>query len=90
MRLTGIPPFGLDNTEEVFQRNRLGEIDFPAEFWSNTSPEALDLIMGMTNRDQYKRYTAQECLQHNWFSLKLSNPVPLVNALDNLRNDYGR
>eukprot|EP00826_Nyctotherus_ovalis_P022493 TRINITY_DN1742_c0_g1_i1.p1 TRINITY_DN1742_c0_g1~~TRINITY_DN1742_c0_g1_i1.p1 ORF type:complete len:231 (-),score=45.07 TRINITY_DN1742_c0_g1_i1:194-886(-) len=39
----------------------------------------------MTERDQYKRLTAKECLGHSWFSAKHSK-MPLKNVLDKLRD----
>ena len=60
------------------------EIDFPIDLWKDISPEGLDLTMKMTERDQYKRLSARDCLKHPWFFL---TPIKtkLKNVLYNLK-----
>lgn len=75
-RLTGVFPFGPKLAEEVY---------FPQDVWKDVSAEALDLTVKMTERDQYKRLTAKECLGHPWFSAKHSKQ-PLKNVLARLKD----
>lgn len=89
-RLTGISPFGVGNTQEVYQKNKNCEIDFPKKLWENVSSEALDLVIAMTNKDQYKRLNAKECLEHKWFSSKFSDNNFLDDAFTNLVDNEGK
>ena len=49
------------------------------------SKEAFELILKMTERDQFKRPTADECLHHPWFFMNLSEK-PLKDAMENLKS----
>lgn len=49
------------------------------------SPDAIDLVVKMTERDQYKRLTAKECLEHSWFEFGGSGNLLKV-AITNLQN----
>lgn len=80
-RLTGVSPFGEGDIQEILERNKICEIDFPKSLWGNISQEALDLVISMTNKDQYQRRTAREYLEHKWFSLKFRDNEPLNSAL---------
>lgn len=50
------------------------------------TPEALDLVVRMTARDQYKRPSAKQCLEHSWFSVKLRNAPVLTAVVENLHH----
>ena len=69
LRLSGVSPFLGSSISEILENNKVNEIDFPAEFFASVTPEALDLISKMTESDQYKRFSAKECLSHSWFTL---------------------
>lgn len=56
--------------EEVVERNKQCEISFPVDAWKLVSKEALDLVVKMTERDQYQRLSAKECLEHRWFRVE--------------------
>lgn len=87
-RLTGISPFISDLPEEVIGKNKRCEMIFPEEIWKNVSPEAKDLVIRMTIRDQYKRFSTKECLEHKWFqngsTSGISAPLQLVHSPDEL------
>ena len=59
--MSGIFPFTGNSIEEIIKCNKQGDIDYPLEFWKGVSNEALDLVMKMTEFDQYKRPLAKEC-----------------------------
>ncbi len=69
-RLTGVTPFMGDSTEEVIEKNKQSDIEFPEDLWKQVSPEAKDLVVRMTESDQYERISARECLAHEWFASK--------------------
>jgi len=66
--LTGVAPFYALTIEEMIERNKKGNIEFPEELWKNVSPEAKDLVRLMTLRNQEERISAQECLDHIWIT----------------------
>ena len=72
----------------IVERNKSCDIEFPKELWKNVSPEALDLVIKMTERDQYNRLSAKECLEHGWFRKSFKTPVSLKAAIVNMQK-YG-
>lgn len=88
-RLTGISPFAGDSVSEVLENNKQSEIDYPMECWKGISSEAVDLVMKMTESDQYKRPLAKECLRHPWFDMPQLEKRLLENVPRNLRK-FGR
>ena len=84
-RLSGVFPFSGNSLEEIVERNTEAELYYPKEIWKNVSSEALDLVMKMTDRDQYKRPSAKDCLNHPWFTIKPSKKS-LKFVVENLRN----
>ncbi len=72
--------------EETIEKNRRGEIDYPLELWKNVSSQAWDLVIKMTERDQYKRLSAKECLEHAWFSNIHFADKCLTDVIINLKN----
>eukprot|EP00826_Nyctotherus_ovalis_P057954 TRINITY_DN793_c0_g3_i2.p1 TRINITY_DN793_c0_g3~~TRINITY_DN793_c0_g3_i2.p1 ORF type:complete len:351 (+),score=70.57 TRINITY_DN793_c0_g3_i2:1064-2116(+) len=88
-RLTGISPFAGDSVSEVLENNKQSEIDYPMEHWKAISSEAVDLVMKMTEADQYKRPLAKDCLHHPWFDMPQLEKKLLENVSRNLRK-FGR
>ena len=82
--MSGISPFTGNSIEEIIKCNKQGDIDYPIEFWKGVSNEALDLVMKMTEFDQYKRPLAKECLSHPWFSIAKHSRKPLKSVPHNL------
>lgn len=48
-----------------------GEYEFPERNWRGVSAEAVDLVRRMLVREPHKRASADEVLQHAWFTLQL-------------------
>ncbi|XP_054168063.1 obscurin-like [Oppia nitens] len=87
--LTGISPFLGDNDRATLQHLKLGNIDF--SLLTEASPEATDFIQKLLERDQYKRFSVKQALQHPW--LRLADRPGNGNQLkciDNLRQYYKR
>jgi serine/threonine protein kinase len=62
-------------------------LSFPEDLWKNVCPEAKDLVIRMTVRDQYKRISAKDCLEHKWFqngSTSGNTPFPLLHSPEEL------
>ena len=66
--LTGVSPFYGKTQQEVLQKNKACNIEYPEKYWSNVSAHAKSLVERMTEKNPYKRPTAAECLQHQWFN----------------------
>lgn len=74
--LAGYPPFYDEDQKRLFKKIKEGRYHFHEDYWSNTSPEAINLIQMMLCVDQSKRWTAAQLLQHPWITLgddKLAN-----------------
>lgn len=84
--MTGIPPFGVGQIEEIIDKNTNADIDYPMDIWKNVTSEALDLVVKMTEKDQYKRLSAKECLEHSWFLRPHNHSKPLTNVIYNLKS----
>lgn len=65
--LSGYLPFGGNGAAEVFEKVQAGEYNFSQKEWKKVSKEAMDLISKMLQVDTKKRYTAEQCLKHEWF-----------------------
>jgi calcium-dependent protein kinase len=66
--LCGYPPFNAESDQEILNKIKIGKFSFPEEEWENISSEAKDLIISMLTFDPTKRFSAAECLNHNWLS----------------------
>lgn len=92
--LSGYLPFGGSGAAEVFEKVKDGEYSFKQKEWKKVCDEAKDLISHMLETKTKKRYTAEQCLKHKWFSiaknLKDDKEDPLdPDTLDNLLNFKG-
>ena len=67
MLLSGKPPFWGDTDKEIIQMVKEGKMDFRKNEWNNISNDAIDLVNNMLRYDSKKRFSAFECLKHNWF-----------------------
>jgi len=91
--LCGYPPFNGPNDKIIFQRVLEGKFAFPDEDWSGISKQAKDLIKKMLCYDPSKRIPTGDCLQHEWFKIKMQphsivNNTKVLNNLKNFRSDY--
>ena len=68
--LTGRPPFGGNNDQEILARIKRGKYDLSKYPWGVISQEAKDLIKCLLEQNPSKRYSAEQALKHPWFELK--------------------
>lgn len=59
-------PFDGATQAEVVWRICNAELDFTHPVWTTWSPEGLDFVQGLLQRDPTKRLTARRALQHPW------------------------
>lgn len=64
--LGGYPPFSEDNQAKLFKKIKSGKYEFHAEYWSQISTDAKDLVSSLLTVDSSKRATAADCLKHSW------------------------
>ena len=65
--LSGRPAFRGFNLTEILQRNKRGDVDYPARSWDKISAKAKDLVARMLDKNRLTRITAAEALKHPWF-----------------------
>jgi serine/threonine protein kinase len=68
--LCGYPPFYDEHQKQMFAKIKKGKYDFDEKYWSNTSPEAIDMIQQMLCVDQSKRWTSAQLLDHPWMRMR--------------------
>jgi len=66
--LCGNPPFYGESDEEIYAAVKEAKIDFSSYEWRNVSDDAKDLIRCLLRKDMKGRYSAEEALNHRWFS----------------------
>lgn len=66
--LCGYPPFEGDNNKEIFRNVLKQQLQFDPADWNTVSNSAKDLVSKMLHKDPTKRLTAEQCLQHPWFT----------------------
>ena len=64
--LSGKPPFGGKNNNEILSSVLTGSFDFKHPNWANISADAKDLITNLLNRQADMRFTAEEAFNHPW------------------------
>ena len=69
----------------IIDLNKAADINYPMDILRQASTEALDLVIQMTQRNQYNRLTAKECLEHKWFTKNFESALPLKAALQNMK-----
>ena len=64
-----------------------GEFDYPAPYWDDISPEAIDLIDKLLVVDPTLRLSAANALNHPWLAVEASNlrNSKLVHFVPNMR-----
>lgn len=67
--LAGYPPFYDEDQKKLFRKIKEGRYHFHEDYWSNTSPEAIDMIQCMLCVDQKKRWTCDQLLKHPWITM---------------------
>ena len=66
--LCGYPPFNGSSDRKIMERIQRGKFVFPEEEWDKVSKEAKHLISQMLNIDPSQRPSADQLLQHPWFT----------------------
>lgn len=61
------PFFGADD-EEYYKNVLNQDVEFPDAEWSSVSPDAIDLIKGLLEKDPQKRMRPDEALRHKWLN----------------------
>lgn len=51
-----------------------GDVDIEQCYWSNLSPEASDFVCCLLRRDPQTRFSADDALNHPWFTVDLNSP----------------
>lgn len=90
--LAGYPPFYDEDQKRLFKKIKEGRYHFHEDYWSNTSPEAIDMIRQMLCVDQSKRWTAEQLLKHPWITMGAENLVgkDLSNSITVMRKFNAR
>ena len=70
--LTGYPPFGGEDEEEIFHNIKKQELNLNVPELKNVSEQCLDLIEKLLDKDPDKRIQAQEALKHEFFRKGIS------------------
>ena len=92
--LSGKPPFGGEDDEEVMANIAEGEADLECSPFNRMSKSAVDLLRKILVKDKKKRISAQEVLNHPWFTEKkakdlfnqINDENTIVGLLKNLKN----
>ena len=92
--LSGKPPFGGEDDEEVMANIAEGEADLECSPFNRMSKSAVDLLKKILVKDKKKRISAQEVLNHPWFTEKkakdlfnqINDENTIVGLLKNLKN----
>jgi serine/threonine protein kinase len=67
MLLSGYPPFNGVTDPEIYTAIAKRDVEFPALMgWHSKSPQCIDFIKCLLNKDPRRRFTAQEALLHPW------------------------
>jgi calcium-dependent protein kinase len=64
--LSGRPPFWGDTEEEIFAMVKHAEVDYASDPWPGLSRAAREVVRAMLNRDEARRPSAAQLLQHAW------------------------
>lgn len=67
--LSGKPPFSGYNEAEIMKNILAGQYSLEGEHWKRVTKEAKDLIHRMLDYNPKTRITAQQALEHEWFSV---------------------
>jgi calcium-dependent protein kinase len=65
--LCGYPPFNGNDYKEIYHAIQFTEPDFSGEEWNDVSEKGKNLIKVLLVKDQNKRISAKEALNHPWF-----------------------
>ena len=92
--LSGRPPFGGENDEDIMRRVAKGAYDLETPPFDRLTSSALDLIKKLLTVDIKQRLSAEQALNHPWFKLnksqdlfnKIKDNHIIRDLIDNLKN----
>jgi calcium-dependent protein kinase len=87
--LSGRPPYGGKNNNEILNNVLYGTYDYTAPVWQNISAEAKDLIDKLLERQADVRLTAEEAFCHPWIQRqrRMDDEVEIgTEVIRNIRN----
>jgi calcium-dependent protein kinase len=85
--LSGRPPFGGKNNNEILHNVLHGTFDFSASVWASISDDAKDLIKNLIERQADVRFTSEEAFNHAWISKQRhKEEKDMVVPLDVIKN----
>lgn len=64
--MSGRPPFGGKNNNDILNSVLHGTFDFSSPQWEGISDDAKDLIANLLQRQADMRFTAEEAFNHRW------------------------
>jgi len=64
--LCGNQPFQAEFLNELIDKIIVGEVEYTEEHWSKISPEAIDLVKKLLEKDPKKRLSPSQALAHPW------------------------
>jgi len=67
MTLTGIPPFDGETDDDIIDRIKIGKYSKTNKRFVEHSPEVIDLVNSLLEKNIDKRLSAKQALQHQWF-----------------------
>lgn len=65
--LSGQPPFGGKNNNDIFNSITNSELTFPSKYFNAISEEGIDFIKKCLVKDPKQRMLAKEAISHKWF-----------------------
>ena len=84
--LSGQLPFSASSVNAVFARILSGDFSTQSEVWGSISQQAINLLQKMLVVDPNKRLSAEEALNHCWFTQSPTSPLAVCpNILDSLK-----
>lgn len=79
--LSGQMPFGTKDQRTIIQRNRMGLVSFPKEFWHHVSANSVNLVIEMMNVDTWARPDAKEALKSLLISPSTAPSSPFIEEI---------
>ncbi|CEM39769.1 unnamed protein product [Vitrella brassicaformis CCMP3155] len=83
--LCGYTPFGRQTAQATIRQITDGDLVFHEHDWKHRSPEVIDLIKGLLDRNPETRLTALQAYSHPWFRLFAATCDSPANSLSRVR-----
>jgi len=64
--LSGIPPFNGASDQEIMKKVKSAKVSFADPVWAQVSDQGKDFITQLLTKEQDKRPSAEQALQHPW------------------------